>query len=40
MEDGALTIADTDNQPLAKFKFVGAHFEGESPNGVPMILSR
>jgi hypothetical protein len=40
MDDGAITITDAENQPLAHFKLVGDRFEGQSSNGVPLTLSR
>ena len=40
MDDGAITIADAENQPLAHFRLVGDRYEGQSTSGTPMTLSR
>src|SRR5262245_9064510 len=40
MDDGAITITDAGNQPLAHFRLVGDRYEGQLTNGTPMTLSR
>jgi Protease inhibitor Inh len=40
MDGGAITITDAENQPLAHFRLVGDHYEGQSTTGIPMTLSR
>jgi hypothetical protein len=40
MEDGAITITDAENQPLAHFRLAGDRYEGQSTSGMPMTLSR
>jgi hypothetical protein len=40
MDDGAITITDAENQPLAHFRLVGDRYEGQSTSGTPMTLSR
>jgi protease inhibitor Inh len=40
MEDGAITITDAENQPLAHFRLVGDRYEGQSTGGTSMTLSR
>jgi hypothetical protein len=40
MDDGAVTIANAENQPLAHFRLVGDRYEGQSTGGTPMTLSR
>ena len=40
MDDGAITITDAKNQPLAHFMLVGDRYEGQSTGGTPMTLSR
>jgi len=40
LRQGALTINDHDNQPLARFTFASGHFEGQAVAGTPMTLSR
>jgi hypothetical protein len=39
-DDGAITITDKENQPLAHFRLVGDRYEGQSTTGIPMTLSR
>ena len=40
LTQGALTIADQDNQPLAQFAFVDGRFEGKATAGAPVTLNR
>jgi len=40
MAQGALTIADQNNQPLAQLTFAGGHFEGKATAGASVTLSR
>jgi hypothetical protein len=40
MDNGAMTITDAENQPLAHFRLVGDRYEGQSANGAPITLSR
>lgn len=40
LDDGAITITDADNQPLAHFRLVGDRYEGQSTSGRTMSLSR
>ena len=40
MDDGAITITDEQDQPLAYFRLVGDRYEGQTTSGTPMILSR
>lgn len=40
MDNGAMTITDAENQPLAHFRLVGDRYEGQSTSGTPVTLSR
>ena len=40
LDQDALAINDQDNQPLAKLSYAGGRFEGQSPAGPPVTLSR
>jgi len=40
LEQGALTISDHENQPLAHLSFAADHFEGQATAGTPVTLSR
>jgi protease inhibitor Inh len=40
LAQGALTIADENNQPLAQLAFAGGRFEGKAATGAPVSLNR
>jgi hypothetical protein len=40
VDEGAITITDAENQPLARFRLVGDRYEGQSMTGTLMTLSR
>ena len=40
IEGSVLTIAATENQPLARLKVAGERFEGQSMSGTPLTLAR
>jgi hypothetical protein len=40
LAQGALTITDDETTPLGQFSFTGDAFEGKSPNGTPLTLTR
>ena len=40
LDQGALTITDDENQPLASLTFAGGRFEGQATAGMALTLSR
>lgn len=40
LEQGALTINDHENNPLAQLKLAGTRYEGQSTAGTPVTLAR
>ena len=40
LAEGALTIVDQNNQPLAQFNYADGRFEGKATAGMPVTLNR
>ena len=40
LAQGALSINDDENQPLARFSFASGHYEGRATTGMPVSLTR